>query len=509
MATKKRKASPRTVGRTDGLVNLMTGLGTTRDKRMATEVRKTPRDIVSELDTLMEDNDLVANIVTIPAREMTREWIDLKGENGAAVEGVLTRANAQRVFFEALMWQRLFGSAIIVMGLTDQATNEAGKVDLSLPRRRGKLVWLTAYDRYECAGVLKNDLGEITHYLLQSKKLSETISVHASRVLRIDGDPMPRRNRDEAGWGMSIIRRCKDAIRDLDVATAGVGAALVEFDQAVLKIERLTEILAADKERVVQNRIELLDTMRSIFRMMTIDANDDFVMVSRNFSGIPDTLNVLVERVASAAGMSVSQLFGRAPSGLNNSSDTELRWFFSQTRSAQFSTLGEPLRTLINVVCEGEGIDEPPALDFAPLWLPSEKEKADTHLVQAQADSIYLQAGVVDEDEIAAARFSPTGYSTDTVIEPIEADDVDLDDEDEESDGESAAPTDGATDVQKTALNGAQVTSLQGIVTAVAAGQIPRDSGVAMIALAFQLSPSEADAVVGSAGRGFKPPEAE
>lgn len=65
---------------------------------------------------------------------------------------------------------------------------------------------------------------------------------------------------------------------------------------------------------------------------------------------------------------------------------------------------------------------------------------------------------------------------------------------------------DPAEDVQRTALNGAQVQALQGLVAAVASGQIPRDSAVATIQAAFPgLHPDEPERIVGSAGAGFVP----
>ena len=62
------------------------------------------------------------------------------------------------------------------------------------------------------------------------------------------------------------------------------------------------------------------------------------------------------------------------------------------------------------------------------------------------------------------------------------------------------APTE---NVQQAALNGAQVSSLVGIVQGVAAGMLPRDSGIALILAAFPLSPQQAESIMGSVGQGF------
>lgn len=73
---------------------------------------------------------------------------------------------------------------------------------------------------------------------------------------------------------------------------------------------------------------------------------------------------------------------------------------------------------------------------------------------------------------------------------------------------EDAAPVSDAApveDVQATALNGAQVEAMVSIVQKVAIGEIPRESGLSLLQLAFQLGSAEAAAVMGSAGAGFTP----
>lgn len=59
--------------------------------------------------------------------------------------------------------------------------------------------------------------------------------------------------------------------------------------------------------------------------------------------------------------------------------------------------------------------------------------------------------------------------------------------------------------ISDTALNGAQVTALVEVVEAVAVGRLPRESAVALIESAFLVDKSEAERILGSAGKGFVP----
>jgi len=75
---------------------------------------------------------------------------------------------------------------------------------------------------------------------------------------------------------------------------------------------------------------------------------------------------------------------------------------------------------------------------------------------------------------------------------------------------ENAAPTpDGAAPPQEPAsnqaLSGVQVTSLLETIKSVIRGEIPRDSAQQVIMLSYNVSADEADRLLGSAGKGFRP----
>lgn len=68
---------------------------------------------------------------------------------------------------------------------------------------------------------------------------------------------------------------------------------------------------------------------------------------------------------------------------------------------------------------------------------------------------------------------------------------------------EGAVPPSGEIQTtEATVLNGAQIASAKDIVLAVAAGQMPRDAGVAMLKVFFNLASDVAEALMGSAGTG-------
>jgi hypothetical protein len=76
--------------------------------------------------------------------------------------------------------------------------------------------------------------------------------------------------------------------------------------------------------------------------------------------------------------------------------------------------------------------------------------------------------------------------------------------------GMAAAPAStGGVDVASQTLNGAQVESLVGVIGQVVAGQLPRDTALAILQVAFALSVDDANKILGSVGRGFEPASVE
>jgi phage gp29-like protein len=92
------------------------------------------------------------------------------------------------------------------------------------------------------------------------------------------------------------------------------------------------------------------------------------------------------------------------------------------------------------------------------------------------AEAAQPAAPMVPGLPVAAPAFDP---NTDLVAEPARASD--------------------------TALNGAQVEALMGIVAQVATGQLPRASGVEIMVAAFPISREDAERIMGAVGQGFVP----
>ena len=139
---------------------------------------------------------------------------------------------------------------------------------------------------------------------------------------------------------------------------------------------------------------------------------------------------------------------------------------------------------------------------FNPIFETTSQQTADLRKTHAETDQIYINTGVLAPDEVTRSRFSERGWEADIravdmtdVEETEEVEDLTVGGEDVEV-GTAAAATAAGADVQKTALNGAQVTAAQGLLVAAANKQLPRDTVVKSLSLFFPISKAEAESVV-------------
>lgn len=502
--------------RRDGWHNTITQLGRARDKRMATRIT-TPGTSGSrdEYDDMFHGDDTSATIAELPAREMTREWITLSMDDAGTdvrteapedrmlaaknVMQALDDLEAKTMVCQAILWARVHGGSLLYLGVND------GTDDLSQPLNMDSIKsidFLLLFDRWEVqiqqanSDLTSRDFGKPELYLVQTMTESglghgATTLVHASRFIRFDGVATSRyRMALNGGWCDSVYTRMMETLRDYGISWHGVAHLLTDFSQAVLKLRGLADSLLQSESTYVLDRMTAFDTCRSVARAIPIDAEDeDFMRVATPMTGLPETLDRLMLRVASAARMPATLLFGQSPAGLNATGESDIRLFYDGIKAAQEDSLRPRIDRLLEIIFaarEGPTGGKEPAhwsYEFNPLWQETDSERAAVRKTQAETDAIYLQEGVLDREEVAMSRFGGDTYSTETVLDMaarLAVPDMDAAATTTMAVGEVSQ----AVEPEKT-LNGAQVTALVEVVKSVGYGDLPKAAAAEIILASF------------------------
>ncbi|MFI5269051.1 MAG: anti-CBASS protein Acb1 family protein, partial [Chloroflexota bacterium] len=137
--------------------------------------------------------------------------------------------------------------------------------------------------------------------------------------------------------------------------------------------------------------------------MMVLDnETEDFFNVSTPLGTLDHLQAQSQEQMASVCGIPLVILLGITPSGLNASSDGEIRTFYAWIEAQQEQLFTHNLDILFQIIqlsLFGE-IDSDITYRYEPLWQIDETALATMRKTNADTDAVYIDAGVLDPAEV-------------------------------------------------------------------------------------------------------------
>lgn len=510
---------------TDGWMNLLAAIGVQgKDKRvshLATWIPMSQQDC----DNFYSADDSAQKVVDEIVDDGTREWITIKQMDEQLKTKVMARHDRLMVrekFAEAWRLSRLHGGSVIIplfMG-----DSNILKLAEPLPENPGELKGLLVLNRWEIQNdtldedIMSSNFGYPKTYTISPQSTAQNqglaaAKIHYTRVLRFEGAYLPRRMFVTNNyWHDSVLNRAKDAIRDYNFAFDSGNAALGDFSVSKFKIKNLAELIAAGKEAEIKQRLEIVSISKSLINAVCIDADgEDWQEVSRSLAGVPDVMAKSSQRMVAASKLPHTRMLGESPSGLGATGRTEERNYYDYVAFRQELDLAKNvdkvLKFIINDVGGGQATDW--SWEFKSLWQLTELEQADRYQKNAQGDQVYLQNQVLDASEIATSRFGGDEYSDDIKLTLGRDEAPVINSETYPNAVVPGAQNAKGQDIQRQALNSAQVSSLIGLIGQFYIGNLPRATALGIMTTAFPMSKEEAEAILGAEGNGFKPASPE
>lgn len=366
------------------------------------------------LNTLYREQWIVRRIVdTIPS-DMLKNWITLSTEVAPATmkrfERALRQTRVINSLKEGMEWGRLFGGAIGVLMIKGQGDMLDQPLDLEriLP---GDFCGILNFDRWNGvspSGELINDIGDPEYGLPKYYQISDPASgavcnVHHSRVLRFIGDDLPYwESLTENQWGSSVIEAVFDDLKKRDNVSWNIAQLTFVANLRVFKMSDMGQLLGAVDE---QSKAELYRTVQaqnwlmSNMGLQVMDSADSMETHQYTFGGLAEVYSQFMMDVAGAARIPVTKLFGRSPSGMNATGESDLQNYYDMIGEEQESKLRPILDKLLPVVCMSAFGAVPDDLDydFDPVSEPNDKERAE--LAKSGTENVVaaLNAGLVSK----------------------------------------------------------------------------------------------------------------
>ena len=386
---------------------------------------------LSQLATRAEFRQMASGMAT----EVTREWLEFtskqdddtsNAEKIKAIEEEFKRLNVRGAIQRAAEQDCYFGRAQIFLEIAgadrstplilDPRTIKKGSLERVVPV---EAVWTTP------AGYNALDPAAADFYK-PSKWFMLGQEVHASRLLTVVTRPLPDILKPAFNFaGMSLSQLAEPYVDNWLRTRQSVSDLLNNFSITALATS-MDQVLQGDDDGAdLFARAELFTATRSNKGLMLLDKDrEDLVQINTPLSGLHELQAQSQEHMCSVSRMPAIILTGISPSGLNASSDGEIRIFYDWVASQQETHWREPLEVILKAVQLSLFGEIDPDIDFAfvPLYQMTPKEMAEIRLSDSQAATAYIAAGVIDpsEERERLARDPDSGYQgLDTTVELV------------------------------------------------------------------------------------------
>ncbi len=364
---------------------------------------------LAQLATRAEYRQMATGMAT----ELTREWLEFTSkqdddtdtaEKIKAIEDEFKRLNVRGVIQKAAEQDCYFGRAQIFLEIAgadrstplilDPRTIKIGALQRVVPV---EAVWTTPAG-YNAMDPVAPDFYKPSKWFMLGQE------IHASRLMTVVTRELPDILKPAFNFGgMSLSQLAEPYVDNWLRTRQSVSDLLNNFSITALATSMDQVLQGEDDGGDLFARAELFTATRSNKGLMLLDKErEELVQINTPLSGLHELQAQSQEQMCSVSRMPAIILTGISPSGLNASSDGEIRIFYDWIAAQQEAHWREPLEVILKAVqlsLFGE-IDPDIGFTFVPLYQMTPKEEAEIRASDSQADCAYIAAGVVDPSEV-------------------------------------------------------------------------------------------------------------
>ena len=327
------------------LVNVLTGLGTSRDKLAHTEVIEGKLLTFKELK-LLYNNWIAAKFVDAPSEDCLRNGRTHSEKLTEEQKAKLSILNVDNIFIKALKRRRLFGGSMIFMGSSNCNYISEAEANKSVD-------FLKVYSQYEWQPDEKSievnptspDYGKPLIYKFLHKVNNKEIRIHRSHFIIFEGEEhfddsdLDSNITDHGGYfhlGYSPVQKAFDAIANAVSATNSVATMIVDAKLDIIKIEGLLELLAEENcEDKIAKRLIHLHNHKSVHRSYAIDSSEEMTRVTTNLQHLPEVIREYFTHLSGASNIPITRFLGVQTKGLGNGNEGDIQNYNQMLESIQ------------------------------------------------------------------------------------------------------------------------------------------------------------------------------
>ena len=384
------------------------------------------------------------------AKQMTRKWIKVqakgevdKSEKVVAMEDALKEFHVQNLFRRAAELDGFFGRGQIYIdvktpgGVLAQADSDELKTPLLRSPAKIKKDSLVGFKVVEPAWTYPNsynsdnplaaDYYKPTSWFVMGK------TVHASRLMMFASREVPDLLKASYNFGgISLSQLAEPYVNNWLRTRDSVSDMVHSFSVSGIKTNMAAILQGASGDDLF-TRAQLFNNLRDNRGVFMLDKDsEEFFQFNTPLSGLDALQAQAQEQMASVSNIPLVYLLGITPSGLNASSDGEIKVFGEYILSMQEAIFTENLNRVFEIIQLSKfgEIDADIGFEYEPLSQMDPEQLATIRKTDADADAVLIGVGSISTDEsrarLAADPASPyAGLEVNVEIPEVDDEDAD------------------------------------------------------------------------------------
>lgn len=344
--------------------------------------------------------------------EMLRSWIDIRCDDEKrkqALEKAIVDYRIKETLSQTLTLMGLMGGAYIYIDTgtekpVDILNKTSKSAEIKPDRKLGFRVIdpiFTTPQAFNAVNPLADDFYKPSVFFVQNQP------VHRSRLIRFVENEVPDLLKPSYNFlGIPQSQLLSDYVTHFRKNREQVNRLLQKFSTSIVKGDLKQQLYNGKSQKVLSDRVKMFAKYRNNDGVALLDKEtEDFVQVNTPLPGVTDIVRQSLEFVVSVNQSGVVKTLGYSPAGFSATGESDIKLQADLIATRQEKILREPIAEILKLLqlkLFGE-IDPELTFDFNPLDEDDERTTAEVEKLKADTSAIYLDRGVISEDEVRGA----------------------------------------------------------------------------------------------------------
>jgi len=367
------------------------------------------------------------------ADECVRKWGYVKATDDTdpalleQIETELKRINLREVVRQLVIHDQSFGGGHVYFKLkNDEQFRDTPLVLRPYTVKKGSFEGLRVVEPYWVTPNYYNSIDPTAaDFYKPSSWWMLGTEVHATRLETIVSRPVPDMLKPTYSFrGISMTQLAAEYVDNWLRTRQSVSDTVKQFSITGVRTD-MQQMLQPGGAMDLAARADLFNRARDNRNIAFLDmATEEFFQLNTPLSGLDALQAQSQEQMAAVSHTPLVKLLGVTPTGLNASSDGEVRVWYDHVAGYQANTLTALMQTVLRIVQLSlfGNIDESIFFEWEQLHELTELEDAERQKHEAETDAIYIEQQVITPQQVAERLDNDLGsmYSGTLVADTLE-----------------------------------------------------------------------------------------